>query len=136
MPDDTMPDCPDWLRAEAQAEWSRVVVALHECGILTSVDRAVLAAYCQAYARWREAEETVAKSSQILKTSEGSIYINPALGAASMALKQLYAFAVQLGMTPSARSRIAVQPRGKEPTLADVLFAGAQGSPLKERVKK
>src|SRR3990172_1616378 len=79
MPDATVPDCPDWLRDEAKAEWERVVFALHECGILTNIDRAALAAYCQAYARWREAEEIVAMSSQIMTTVKGGDYINPAL---------------------------------------------------------
>ena len=136
MPDATVPDCPDWLRDEAKAEWERVVFALHECGILTNIDRAALAAYCQAYARWREAEEIVAGSAQILKTAEGSVYISPALGAASMALKQLLAFAVQLGMTPSARSRIVVTPPKNEPTLADVLFEGAKQGQEKAAKKR
>jgi phage terminase small subunit len=47
------------LSAEAKIEWRRVARALHRLGLLTSVDRAALAAYCQAYARWRQAEKAL-----------------------------------------------------------------------------
>ena len=125
-PDATMPQCPVWLRAEAKIEWKRVCKSLHECGILTGVDRAALAAYCQAWARWVSAEKQVARQGQILVSGNGGSYINPALNAASMALKELLAFTIQLGMTPSARSRLKVEKPAKEKSLAEVLFDQAQ----------
>ena len=122
--DGTTPECPVWLDAEAKREWDRVVHALHESGILTNVDRAVLAAYCQSYARWVEAETQVEKEGQVLERQSGRHYLNPNLAAASLALKQLMAYAVQLGLTPAARSRIGVEKPAQEPTLADILLSG------------
>lgn len=52
-----VPECPDWLEDEAKAEWERVGTILENMGMLTSVDTTAFAGYCQAYARWREAEE-------------------------------------------------------------------------------
>ncbi len=37
-------------------------------GILTEVDMAAFAGYCQAYARWKEAEEFLSKHGTIFKT--------------------------------------------------------------------
>ena len=40
-------------------------------GILTEVDMAAFAGYCQAYARWKEAEEFITQHGTIVKTPSG-----------------------------------------------------------------
>lgn len=52
-----IPDAPPHLSPEAREEWERLALELYELGILSTIDRAALAAYCQAYGRWVEAEE-------------------------------------------------------------------------------
>lgn len=47
---------PDWLLPEAADEWRRVQVAYGDLGILTPLDRGMLATYCQMWARFVEAE--------------------------------------------------------------------------------
>jgi phage terminase small subunit len=47
------PKPPRYLTRLAAAEWRRLAPELHRLGLLTVVDVAPLAAYCQAYARWR-----------------------------------------------------------------------------------
>jgi phage terminase small subunit len=44
-----LPTTPGELADEAKIEWRRVAQALHRLGLLTRVDRAALAAYCQVY---------------------------------------------------------------------------------------
>ena len=56
-PPDGIPRCPKHLAPVARTEWRRVARALHAMGVLTPIDRAALAAYCQSYAKWVEAEE-------------------------------------------------------------------------------
>jgi P27 family predicted phage terminase small subunit len=56
-----LPRCPTHLSDAARKEWRRLATPLHDAGILTLADRAALAAYCQAYARWVEAEERLAE---------------------------------------------------------------------------
>ena len=51
------PSCPKWLELEAKREWRRLAKQMESIGILTDVDMAAFAGYCQAYARWKEAEE-------------------------------------------------------------------------------
>ena len=55
MPGKGMPDCPKWLLPDAQEEWKRLCEKLNQMGVLTEVDRSAFAAYCQSYARWKEA---------------------------------------------------------------------------------
>ena len=52
VPDKGMPDCPKWLLPEAKEEWKRLCQKLSEMGVLTEIDMAAFAAYCQSYARW------------------------------------------------------------------------------------
>jgi phage terminase small subunit len=70
-PPDAMPRCPAHLALVAKAEWRRVARTLHAMGVLTSIDRAALAAYCQAYTRWVEAEQKLKESPALYKTPSG-----------------------------------------------------------------
>ena len=55
-PEKKAPPCPKWLEPEAKKEWRRLSKQLEQIGVLTEVDQAAFASYCQAYARWKEAE--------------------------------------------------------------------------------
>lgn len=122
----TMPRCPGHLQGEARAEWRRVARALHESGLLTQVDRAALAIYCQAWSRWVKAEAQVARHGEVVKSAAGNVMQNPYLSIANRAMKQVQSMARELGMTPSARSQIKIQPLD-EPSLADLLFEAVGG---------
>lgn len=131
QPDRSMPACPKWLTAEAKAEWRRVAKRLHDAGVLTSVDRAVLAVYCQAWARWVEAEQMIDLHGQTTTNDKGVAYLSPWLTAAISARKDVAGFAAQLGMTPSSRSRLIGFADGqqtgkaKKETMAERLFREA-----------
>ena len=43
------PACPKWLEPEAKKEWRRLAKQMEAIGILTEVDMAAFAGYCQAY---------------------------------------------------------------------------------------
>src|SRR5665213_2409034 len=59
-----MPSCPDFLNAYARGEWSRVAETLYSIGTLSQIDQMMLAAYCPAYSRWRQAEEDLERMAQ------------------------------------------------------------------------
>ncbi|MFQ8734852.1 MAG: P27 family phage terminase small subunit [Bilophila wadsworthia] len=42
-----IPDAPPHLSPEAREEWERLALELYELGILATIDRAALAAYCR-----------------------------------------------------------------------------------------
>ena len=63
-PEKKAPRCPSWLEEEAKKEWKRMSKQLEQLGILTEIDMAAFAGYCQAYARWKEAEEFIAEQEE------------------------------------------------------------------------
>jgi P27 family predicted phage terminase small subunit len=104
------PECPDFLSNRGRREWDNISQELFDLGLLTRIDHGALAAYCQAYAHWAEAEEDIAANGLIRETSTGIPVPNPAVGIAHRAMGLLRRFLVEFGMTPSARSRLTVGP--------------------------
>jgi P27 family predicted phage terminase small subunit len=109
-----LPQPPTELSDDARTEWRRVAKRLQELGLLTGVDRAAFAAYCQAFGRWRQAERGLAAMAQndpltgalMIRTKEGNAIQNPLVGIANKAMADMVRYAAEFGMTPSARSRI------------------------------
>ena len=125
VPPDGVPDCPDFLNDEARAEWFRTAKVLQEMRLLSKADRAALAAYCTAYARWVEAEEQVRKYGTIVKSPEkGFPMKSPYLTIADQSLETMRKFLIEFGLTPSSRSRIKVPDSAQAADEFD-LFLGA-----------
>ena len=103
------PSCPKWLEPEAKKEWRRLAKQMEQIGILTEVDMAAFAGYCQAYARWKEAEEFITQHGSIVKTPSGYWQQVPQVSIAQTYLKIMNRFAEQFGLTPSSRSRIIAE---------------------------
>lgn len=119
------PKCPDWLDAEAKKEWRRMARTLEALGILTEIDRAAFAGYCQAYARWKESEEFISKHGTIVKTPSGYWQQVPQVSIAQTYLKILNRFCGDFGLTPSSRSRIiADKPMDSDDPLELLLIKG------------
>jgi phage terminase small subunit len=86
---------PDWMMDEAKQEWARVAPELiRTCG-LAKIDRAILSAYCQVWARFVEGERTE----------------NPVKAAT---IAQLRALASSLGLDPTSRTRMQSPESGDE----------------------
>ena len=68
-PKNKAPKCPSWLDKEAKKEWRRISKQLEEMGVLTEVDMAAFSGYCEAYSRWKEAEEFISKHGTIVNCS-------------------------------------------------------------------
>ena len=100
------PSCPKWLEPEAKKEWRRLAKHMESLGILTEVDMAAFASYCQAYARWKEAEEFISQHGSIMRTKSGYVQQVPQVSIAQSYNKILTKLAEQFGLTPSSRSRI------------------------------
>ena len=115
IPPEGTPDCPGHLSDEAKAEWHRLVDTLVEMRVITIVDRAVLAAYCQAYARWVDAEEKLKETPLLIKTPSGYVQQSPWLGIANRQMELMGRYMAEIGLTPAARSRIVVQGLASEP---------------------
>lgn len=104
-----LPVCPPHLQGEARKEWSRVGKKLLAYGLVTDIDRSALAIYCQAWARWVEAEQQLAKYGTVIKSPNGYPMQSPYLAIANKAMDQMAKILVEFGMSPSSRSRVTVQ---------------------------
>src|SRR5262245_40857339 len=111
----------------AVAEWERLAPMLRVCGLVSMGDRTVLLALCREWSRYLEACDKVTQLGMIVKKGKNEIpIVNPYLVIANAALKQCQTLWTQLGLTPSARSKmIALDvPALKPQTRWEGLLAG------------
>lgn len=119
------PACPKWLDAEARKEWRRLAKKLENLGVLTDLDMGVFATYCNAYARRKEADEFISQHGTVVRTPSGYLQQLPQVSIAQTYAKLMNKCAEQLGLTPSARSRIiADAPRTADINEMEALLGG------------
>ena len=112
-----VPNCPSWLSREAKAEWRRIVPELDAAELLAVVDRAALAAYCQAWAELQINTATIEKDGRIVEEpiqSAGGEVIgqrlkpHPAVRLQRDAFARVRSFLIEFGLSPAARSRVNI----------------------------
>lgn len=113
-PKRSIPRCPSHLSDEAKREWHRVARDLANLGLLSRIDRAALANYCQAWGRWVEAEEALRKYGVMVKSPNGFPMQSPYLAVANKAMEQIRAMLTEFGMSPSSRTRVHAEPAGTD----------------------
>ncbi|MBF3951906.1 phage terminase small subunit P27 family [Burkholderia pseudomallei] len=106
----SMPDAPppDWLSAAARKHWPAIARQLQGAGLLTVLDETALGMYCEAFSRWKEANDNVVKYGTVVKSKHGYPIPSPYLQVANQAYAQLTRLLSEFGMTPSSRSRVSV----------------------------
>lgn len=102
---DTKP--PAGLDSGARKEWRRVVGGAPE-GLLTCLDRGILIAYCQAFSRAVQADKVISKCGLTLATPQGFEQARPEVSISRQSWDAVRKFAVELGFSPSARTRVHV----------------------------
>ena len=108
--DDDEPTPPELgADAVAIAEWRRLLPLLTRAGVVTDGDRAVLVATCHQWSRYLLAT-VKADAELVVKSQSGYLMPSPWLGIANKALGNCLRCWVELGLTPSARTRVAVAP--------------------------
>jgi P27 family predicted phage terminase small subunit len=126
-PEIERPPCPPELSKVAKKEWHRIVPILVCLGILARIDRSALAAYCQSWARFIEAEEKIAETSLVIKTKSGNIVENPYYSISKRERELMHKFLIEFGMTPASRSRLNIHiPKPASPSRIDRFFKKPQ----------
>ncbi len=103
------PKCPEQLDDEAKREWRRVIRELAAARLISKLDRAALAAYCQSWSRWIEAETKLKQHGVVVKSPNGWPIQSPYLAIANRAMAQMTTFLSEFGLSPAARTRIQVK---------------------------
>jgi P27 family predicted phage terminase small subunit len=108
------PTCPSWLSPLAKQEWKRITPELAQLGLLSSLDRNILAGYCNAFALWQEAQECLSKQGTVYVTTKGKLEPRPEIAIVKTAGEMMNAFAAELGLTPSSRARMNLPKPNEE----------------------
>jgi P27 family predicted phage terminase small subunit len=110
--------------AVAAAEWQRVIAQLQTTGHVTTMDRAMLIAYCECWSSYARLVQQSRGEPLVKATASGYPIPNPTIGMVNKACALLVKLASELGITPSSRSRIVANP--PMPTPSDSTFDAFQ----------
>ena len=115
QPAPSLPEPPAHLDYHALAEWNRVAPGLYALGLLSEMDRAILAAYCTSYSIWARATQKLKTQKMTEITDTGYVIQNALIGIANKASVDMLKFAAEFGMGPAARARLGIRPeKGKK----------------------
>lgn len=98
---------PDWLDEDAQRVWKKTIRDMKGLDILDKVDEDVLATYCDAVVRYREAAQKVADDGYTTFSAQGGLMVSPYVKAAQSYARIMMHYADKLGLTPNSRARLA-----------------------------
>jgi len=110
-------DCPPELGPMARQEWDRLAGALTAAGRLTIFDRAPLAAYCNAYALWLEAQDALQKYGSVMKSPNNYPVQSLYLSIANKQVEIMLRIASEFGFTPASRRHLPRPSEGGDPWL-------------------
>jgi P27 family predicted phage terminase small subunit len=120
QPETAIPAVPAHLSDEAKVEWGRISQELHGLGLLSRIDRAALAAYCESWSDWIDATRMCASQDgndrKVVRTKSGNVIENPYYSIKKRAAELMHKFATEFGMTPASRTRISASPSESKET--------------------
>lgn len=103
---------PPHLAAPVAEVWRQLAPQLRKAQILTALDVPALEITCEAVAQFRLAMAKTEDGKVLTKNPEtGSVALSPWEIAKSMAAKRALAMLREFGATPSARSKMMVEPQ-------------------------
>jgi P27 family predicted phage terminase small subunit len=109
---DHEPQMPEHFDDQAKEAWNNLREILSASGMWTATYQVTLELYCETYSNYRRAVELVRISGQALRTQaeDGSIELkrNPYSVELHRYKDELIKLSAEFGLTPSSRSRIAL----------------------------
>lgn len=103
---------PDWMNAEQVDQWNYAMENAPD-GLLKCLDREMLATWVVACCLHREATRKVSEFGMIVKSPDKGIPMqSPYMAIINKQAVIIARTAAELGFTPSARSRISIDPSG------------------------
>lgn len=121
-----IPDPPDYLSAEACAEWNRRAAQLQELGIVDA-DHSLLAAFCMAHAIVCDCETEIKQKGRFYVTDKGKSYLHPWVDLQMRAITEMRQLSEKLGFNPASRAKLP--PAKVTTTNPAEKYAGLIGGP-------
>lgn len=102
---------PDELKNDlvATAEWERLAPMLRKAKVLTDGDRGALIALCLEWSRYLYANARVVEQGMVIAAPSGYPVPNPYIGIGNRAFTNCKAMMAEIGLTPTARSRVVAK---------------------------
>jgi len=98
---------PAHLDTEAKRYWRETLKLLLEKKIVSKIYSGAFAAMCEAYSEYVRTLKMLKGKVPMVKTDKGNWIQHPLLGVKNKAAERYLKFAVQFGMTPAARAKLA-----------------------------
>lgn len=99
-------------------EWGRLSQELAQIGLLSRIDRAAFAAYCECWSDWVSASrmcasvmvDGVLEDRKAIKSKDGALYESPYFSIKKRSAELMHKFLIEFGMTPASRTKIEASP--------------------------
>jgi P27 family predicted phage terminase small subunit len=116
------PEPPSWMHEYAKEEWIALAPKLEALGLLTTVDSSAFAGYCEAYARWREAEEyMLEQGTTVAKTPSGYMQQLPHVAMSQKYLALMLTALSKFGLSPADRAGLTIPERDNDESYSRLL---------------
>lgn len=124
-PKDDNIHCPSWLDKEGRKEWRRIVSELQALDLMTNVDIASLAIYCDLVSRYISNSKDINERGLILHVERPTVnaegetvmtmqeVVNPSVGQSQKYAQLIKTYLGEFGLSPSAR--VKLRPPEKKP---------------------
>ena len=110
-PDVNIPEPPGFLNKAASQEWERMSGILYGIGLLSDMDMAALALYCQSWGKIVEFEEILIKEGKTYIAANGDIRTSPYVSMLNKSYEYVYKFLTEFGMSPASRSKVSAKKK-------------------------
>lgn len=107
---------PPQLSERARELWAEASHVLFEAKVISRGDYLTLYAYCESYSRWREALECMDTEGMVFLDQNGCPKVSPYHKIAMDCQDRMMRCAVELGLTPASRTKVAkLEPKDITP---------------------
>ena len=107
-----------YLSEVAKHQWDQLAPMLIDLGCLTVADKQGLACYCEAYARWCMARDTIHRDGCFYTAASGMMAKHPAVTTMETAASEMRFWGSEFGLTPKSRTRLELQEPQQDPAEA------------------
>lgn len=110
-----LPACPPELSDDARAEWSRLGTLLECLGLISDLDMAAFALYCEAWGDYLRACRKLAAlgdAGYVMSTPSGYQQIGPWLSIKNVAAANVNKYKQEFGLSPADWNRVDANPQG------------------------
>lgn len=114
-------EAPGWLEPRHREVWADVVEAAPS-GLLKRIDGAMLEGWVIAYCIREAATKKLKDTPMVLKTPNGAAVQSPYIGIVNRQTVIMKSLAAEMGFSPAARTRIALDEGGEEGDATDRFF--------------